>query len=165
MGKKPWQWSSDRITAGTLLASGRRPEEVPALLEADGHKLITERTLYNWLNEPEFKGFVEKAREEILLRLRSEVVAGSVRDKSVRIGYLDEMARRLMGAIDTRAVTMRGQEPGAESGLMVRNQDGSYSWDTTVIRELKSLLVEAAEQVGERGGEGEGSGKSLRIIL
>lgn len=125
---------------------------------------VTTRTLRNWKRQPAFAGEVQGLRDEFAAVARREAimtVEGRVKEYAAR-------HERMRLVIDQRAAA-GGDVPGAGTGLLVKTYKAigsgesafaqpEWSVDTGLLREMRELEKQAAQDLGQWADRKEHSG-------
>ena len=163
MAKKPWQMTAKHWAAIQYFADGLRPEEVAVKLKADGHE-VSVRTLYNWMSEEAFSGVVDGVKAKVQRMLQQKIEDKSLGNKEARLAAIEDIYQRHMLVLIERGEEMAEEVAGGRSGLFYRDTDGSIRRDRALIEDVRTLVKESAEVMGE-SGNGEGGATGFRIIL
>ncbi len=154
----PKQWKA----AAVLLARGE------TWLSVETQLRIGPRTLGRWHREPEFMAVVAEEKQAIVAAIRAEGIA----NKQNRIDAYNERWTKQQQVIAARAAdASMSEQAGARTGLLVRtykpqrtyrqvssDEDTAgeetslieeYAVDTGLLREMRELEKQAAQEVGD----------------
>jgi hypothetical protein len=139
-------------TAAVLVAEDRLTDEQIAS-EVRVHRA----TLAKWKQQPEFIASVSGHTS----RLTEQALECGIARREVRLSVLQEAHSKLLRLIDERAAAPEMQHvPGGKTGLLVRTEKivgvgagartiEEFSFDASVVRELRSLHERAAKELGQ----------------
>ena len=161
---KHFVWTKARERAAKLVADDRLTNEQIA---ADVG--VSRRTLDNWKTWPEFQERVA----QIVERTRKAILSRGIAVKANRVGSLHDRWERLQRVIEERAGdALVADVPGGTTGLLVpepmllkvqgeMGEDGrfiatgesqivyKYAVDTGVLKELRDIEKQAAQELGQ----------------
>ena len=129
---------------------------------------ISERTLYNWKNDPEFTALVET----LLNVWHQHVMDTGIADARRRMFRLNDRWRRAQSVIEQRAKDENLKKvPGGNTGLMVRRVRAvagrpvaEYVVDVGLMAEMDRMEELAAKQLGQFAVKHEHTGPGGRPI-
>lgn len=140
---------------------------------------ITTRTLRNWKRQPAFEERVQLLRDEFAAVVRREAIL----TVEGRVAEYASRHERMRSVIDRRAAA-GGSAPGAETGLLVQSfkaigsgesayAQAEWSVDTGLLREMRELEKQAAQDLGQWAERKEHSGpnggpipiQSIEVVL
>lgn len=122
---------------------------------------------------------------EIAEAERQAIIARGIADKQNRVGDLQDARQRIRALIEARAADLKDEVPGGDTGLLVREpmlakvygtlseEDGQfiplgkselvfkYAFDAAVLRELREVLKQAAQELGQWNEKGDTTGEML----
>ena len=125
---------------------------------------ITVRTLWTWRRDATFKERVA----EIAAELSEAAMGRAIGNKAYRIKVLADKHSDLLAVIEARAADPEmGKVPGGSTGLLVRKVVASagkhicyeYAVDTPLLKELRGIQEQAAEELGQIVSKREITGK------
>jgi hypothetical protein len=150
----PFEWTVARERAAALLADGEFTDQ-----EVADEVGVSRWTLWSWRQHPEFAARVRQITERAGEELGRHAIARKLR----RMAAYDRRWRALNRVIEGRAAdpAMRGV-PGGETGLLVRTvkvigsgeaarEVEEYKLDAALLKELRELERQAAEEAGQWG--------------
>lgn len=175
-----YQWSRRAEQAALLVAQ----DELPDLKIAAECK-ISERTLERWKLIPEFAARVHEHRSI----WREEIKAKGIADRQNRVDSYNDLHARMMRVVEARSEEHK-DVPGGETGLLVRqaklvkvysgsgdpddDEDGEtiysakkdrivyeYAVDTSLLKELREIKKQAAQDLGQWTEKQEHAGEIL----
>jgi hypothetical protein len=161
-----FRWSATRIRAAVLVAEDRLTD-----IEIAAEVGVSERQLERWKGHPEFAARVDahvKAADAKIARLG---IARQMR----RVQAQDDRWRRMQAVIDARAGDPElSAAPGGDTGLLVRQQKAlgggdnfqvveEFAVDTGLLRELRELEKQAAQELGQWTDRHEYSGGIVHV--
>ena len=145
--RREFQWTAKRIKAAQLLGEGVLSDEKIA-----AECGITRMQIWRWRKSPEFQARVNEIAAELAAVIRKRGIASAVN----RIKALNDRWDRMTRVIEARAVDMKGEIAGGDTGLMVRQikisgQQSCYEYavDTGLLRELREHEKQAAQELGQ----------------
>ena len=147
--------------AAVLIAEDDLTDE--AIADAVG---VTRRTLGNWKNDPDFMAVVK----ENVDRIQATMLRLAIARKHKRLAVLDDLHTKALQVIDERTVVSGNGAPGESTGLVVRQiksvgsgRDAElveeYVVDVGLIREIRALHKQAAQELGQWSEKLEHTGK------
>lgn len=158
----PWEWTEARLLAAQLVAEDRLTDrEIAATVE------VHRKTLWLWQQREEFRVRVS----EIRAALRESILTEGIAARDRRVAAYDRRWRKMEAVIDARAKdpAMAGV-PGGATGLLshdVKMIGGGeaaervdvYEVDTGLLRELREVEKQAAQDLGQWTERREHTGK------
>jgi len=147
-----FKWSEDRRNAARLLAEGNLSDTQVA-----SETGVCRSTIAKWKQVPEFAQVIDAHVEEF----RQEVRRRGLASRERRINALNERWSQLLKLIEERgADPSMAEVPGGSTGLLLRNARSigagekarvveSYKVDTGVLKELRELEKQAAQELGQ----------------
>lgn len=131
-----------------MVAEGKNLAEISSATKAKP------QTISNWKKKPEFIERVEEIRKEMAEALKR----AGLRVKEYRLNKLNDLLERIDMIIEGRANDMSGI-PGGDSGLLIRKYKSvggfygekvtEYAFDAALVSEIRELMKQAAQEVGE----------------
>lgn len=175
---EPFAWSDASADAAVLLAEDRLTDATIAKRVG-----VSRTTLHTWKQHPEFSAKVTEHYNELIERARRRGIARLDR----RMDAYEDRHKRMTTLIRERARDMRGEVPGGGTGLLVRvpkrvelvttsmtaDDDGEptqeetttsrtevfeYEFDAPLMRELRELEKQVAQDTGQWSEKREVSG-------
>ena len=175
---EPFAWSEASANAAVLLAEDRLTDATIAKRVG-----VSRTTLHTWKQHPEFSAKVTEHYNELIERARRRGIARLDR----RMDAYEDRHKRMTTLIRERARDMRGEVPGGGTGLLVRvpkrvevtttskiaDGDGEptqeettasrtevfeYEFDAALMRELRELEKQVAQDTGQWSEKREVSG-------
>jgi hypothetical protein len=155
-----FEWDARRERAALLLAEGELTDvEVAAEVE------VTDRTLRNWKAVPAFAARVKQLVAELGAVAQRKAIGRRAR----RLAALDDRWQRMKAVIAARADEMKDLPGGGSSGLLVKTVKSigsgdnareveEYAVDAALLREMRELEKQAAQETGQWAEKVEHSG-------
>jgi hypothetical protein len=151
-GFSPFDWTGPKERAAALLAADEMTD-----LEIAEEIGVARRTLSTWKDHPEFARRVR----DLALAIGQELTRHAIALKLRRMRAYDERWRALQRIIAERAADPAMQSvPGGKTGLLVRRlksigagenarEVSEYEVDTALLKELRELEKQAAQEAGQ----------------
>jgi hypothetical protein len=164
----PWDWTEPRLLAAQLLAEGRLTEQEIAA-EAD----VNRKTLWVWQRRPEFAAKVEETRAA----LAASVLKSGIAARDRRVGAMNRRWEGMQRVIEERAADPDMQRiAGGKTGLLTRDVkvigggDSArvvdvYEVDTGLLREMREVEKQAAQDLGQWTEKRELTGKDGEALV
>ena len=142
-----FRWTGQREQAAYYVALDTKTNDQIATLVG-----LSVSGLKKWMAHPDFQARVAAIRAE----MRAALVARGVALRQARLDELQSLLDAMRVVRTERAADMVGI-PGGASGLLVRQfkQVGKddyreeYPFDAALVREMRAVLQQAAQEVGE----------------
>jgi hypothetical protein len=167
----PWEWTDARLLAAQRVADGRQTDEEIAA-EAGVHR----KTLHLWKHRPEFAARVA----ELTAALEAAVLKTGIADRRRRVEAMNRRWEGMQRVIDERAADPDMQSvPGGSTGLLAHDvkiigagdsaeKVDVYEVDTGLLRELREVEKQAAQDLGQwtekREHTGTGPGGAIVVV-
>jgi hypothetical protein len=161
-----FRWSAVRIKAAVLVAEDRLTDA-----EIAAEVGISKRQLENWKAHPEFAARVDAQVAAADAAISRKGIARQMR----RVQAQDDRWRRMQAVIEARAGDGElAAAPGGDTGLLVRQQKAlgggdnfqvvdEFAVDTGLLRELRELEKQAAQELGQWTDRHEYSGGVIHV--
>jgi hypothetical protein len=155
-----FEWDARRERAAALLAEGELTDvEIAAEVE------VTDRTLRTWKKIPAFAARVKRLVAELGAVAQRKAIGRRAR----RLAALDDRWQRMKAVIAARADEMKDVPGGGSSGLLVKavksigsgdnaREVEEYAVDAALLREMRELEKQAAQETGQWAEKVEHSG-------
>lgn len=154
--------SANQIQAAQMLADGSFT--VAEIAEQIG---VKDRTIYRWQKDPEFQATLNRHRDV----LEAVILQEGIARKAQRIKRYAERLAKLDRVIEERGSDWRmADTPGGTTGLIVRQLKSigvgahnreveEFVVDTGLLREIRELEKQAAQELGQWIDKGELTGR------
>jgi hypothetical protein len=161
-----FRWSALRSKAAVLVAEDRLTDE-----EIAAEVNVTRRQLDRWKDHPEFAARVDAHIKAMDAEISRKGIARQMR----RVEAQDDRWRRMRAVVEARSADPElAAAPGGDTGLLVRQQKAlgggdnfqivdEFAVDTGLLREMRELEKQAAQELGQWTDRHEYSGGILHV--